>query len=146
MRRSRARRKAEQPVPLDENWTPAPPIVLRAVNTPPPDPSPSLAAQRVTFAVAAFLRIEHSVRRLRHALRLEDPVPTAHASAVREAVAVYLRVGGDNAGLERAIQQATRAAGKSYRLPDAEEVTPEILTTEHIMAEYRSRRNMRQIA
>ena len=58
MRRSRAKRKAEQAV-VDESWTPAPPIVLRVVDIPAPDPSPSLAAQNVTFAVASFMRITH---------------------------------------------------------------------------------------
>lgn len=149
--KARQRERAEataklEPVLVDGEWVGPRSVFPRIPDTPPPDPDVPLAAQRLEFAVAAFLRIDHSVTRLRHALRLEDPAPTAHAEAVREAVATYLRVGGTDEGLERAISTGTRAAGNTHRLPDAEEVTPEILTTEQIMAEYRSRRNMRQIA
>jgi len=112
---------------------------------PEPVVTPDLAAQRVEFAVAGFLRIEHSVTRLHHALRLEDPVPTAHAEAVREAIQTFRRVGASEERLEQAISTGTRAAGNGYRLPEAEEVTPDILTTEQIMAAYNARRNMREI-
>ena len=139
MRRSRARRKAEQPVPLDESWTPAPPIVLRVVNTPPPDPSPSLAAQSVTFAVTSFMRITHDTGLLAAAVRgtLSDPEP--HAAKLTEAVRTYLRVGGTDDGLDNAIRQGSRAAGNMRQLPSfLGAMTPEEAYVEDTLATVRS--------
>ena len=118
MRRSRARRKAELPVSADESWTPPPPIVMRIVETPPPEPDVFLAAQSVTFAVTSFMRITHDTGALAAAVRgtLGDPEP--HAAKLTEEVRTYLRVGGNDAGLDNAIRQGSRAAGNMRQIPE----------------------------
>lgn len=117
-REIQAKRAPEPEIP----WSPAPPLLTRQIEYEPDLPSVGLAAQRLEQVVAQCVKISGG---------LDIGGDKPHEQRVREAMAAYRASGGDEAGLERAVQAGSRSAGHTFRLPNVEIGTPAQDIAEH---------------